>query len=447
MGPLTRAVAEYLEGNFSRFHTPGHKGKDRFAPYFGWGELWRWDVTECAGLDSLFEASGPIRETERRYSRLYGTADSLISAGGSTLCIQAMLALALKPGDSLLAVRGVHVSAVHAMALLDLHPQWVLPSIDQTTGLVGAVSPEEVKRALACNLNLKAVYLTSPNYFGAISDISALSSICHSFGVPLLVDNAHGAHLAFLPQNLHPIALGADLCCDSLHKTLPVLTGGAMLHVGNQSYVPQAREKMALFGSTSPSYPVMLSIDAALSYLETDIAGDSVRVATAVEEAAIVAREQGCLLPRFPLQDPWRLTLSAAPLGLDGPGLAAHLRKHRIEPELVSDQFCVLMASPGNDEEDFRRLAEGLRSLPRGSGRFFQPAGFTLPRQKVSLREAVFAPSQTLPLEQAVGKVAGAMVSPCPPGMALVVPGEEIDNQTAALLKSYGIFSIPVLHW
>ena len=263
MGPLSRAVAEYLEGDFSRFHTPGHKGKDRFAPHFGWGEVWCWDVTECAGLDSLFEASGPIRETEQLYSRLYGTADSLISAGGSTLCIQAMLALALQPGDSLLAVRGVHSSAVHAMALLDLHPQWVLPSIDQATGLAGAVCPEEVERAFTCNPRLKAVYLTSPNYFGSISDIATLSKVCHSFGVPLLVDNAHGAHLAFLPQSLHPIGLGADLCCDSLHKTLPVLTGGAMLHVGNKAYASQARRKMALFGSTSPSYPVMLSIGGA----------------------------------------------------------------------------------------------------------------------------------------------------------------------------------------
>ncbi|MGI6403734.1 MAG: aminotransferase class I/II-fold pyridoxal phosphate-dependent enzyme [Oscillospiraceae bacterium] len=446
MGPLSRAVAEYLEGDFSRFHTPGHKGKDRFAPHFGWGEVWCWDVTECAGLDSLFEASGPIRETEQLYSRLYGTADSLISAGGSTLCIQAMLALALQPGDSLLAVRGVHSSAVHAMALLDLHPQWVLPSIDQATGLAGAVCPEEVERAFTCNPRLKAVYLTSPNYFGAISDIATLSKVCHSFGVPLLVDNAHGAHLAFLPQSLHPIGLGADLCCDSLHKTLPVLTGGAMLHVGNKAYASQARRKMALFGSTSPSYPVMLSIDAALSYLEREVARDSVRVSQEVERAAAIAEEQGCFMPRFPLKDPWRLTLSAAPLGLDGPGLAAHLRGHQIEPELVSDPFCVLMASPGNTEEDFRRLAEGLRALPRGSSHFSQTAGFTLPRQKVSLREAVFAPSQPVPLEQAVGRVAGAMVSPCPPGIALVVPGEEIDSQTATLLKSYGIFSIHVLH-
>ena len=160
MGPLSRAVAEYLGGDFSRFHTPGHKGKDRFAPHFGWGEVWCWDVTECAGLDSLFEASGPIRETEQLYSRLYGTADSLISAGGSTLCIQAMLALALQPGDSLLAVRGVHSSAVHAMALLDLHPQWVLPSIDQATGLAGAVCPEEVERAFTCNPGLRP--FTSP---------------------------------------------------------------------------------------------------------------------------------------------------------------------------------------------------------------------------------------------------------------------------------------------
>ncbi len=445
MGPLTRAVEQYLKGDTSRFHTPGHKGRCGSAP-FDWGELWRWDVTECAGLDSLFEADGPIRETERAYSRLYGTDDSLISAGGSTLCIQAMLALALNPGDSLLAVRGVHRSAVNAMALLDLHPQWILPSLGEETVLAGSVFPEEVEAALASNPRLKAVYLTSPTYFGAVSDIAALSRICQSFGVPLLVDNAQGAHLTFLPQNLHPMALGADLCCDSLHKTLPVLTGGAMLHVGNKVYASRAREKMALFGSTSPSYPVMLSIDAALDYLEDGFGEDGAKVTQQVEYMASIAGEQGCLLPEFPLRDPWRLTLSASPLGLDGAGLAAHLRGHGIEPELVSEEFCVLMASPCNTERDFLRVEQALGSLPRGTARSPKTAALTLPRQKVSLREAVFAPSHLVSLEQAVGKIAGAMVSPCPPGIALVVPGEEIDEDTASLLKSYGIFSIHVLH-
>lgn len=444
MGALNRAVEDYRRREMSRFHMPGHKGMP--LPGLEWGGAASWDVTECHGLDSLYQAEGPIREMEREYSRLYQTAGSFLSAGGSTLCIQAMLALALRPGEELLVGRGVHTAAVRGMALLNIHPRWVLPPTDEITGLAGAISPQQIEEALERYPECKAVYLTSPTYFGVISDIAGIGAVCHKGGVPLLVDNAHGAHLAFLPEPLHPIALGADLCCDSLHKSLPVLTGGAMLHLGNPDYLAEARDKLALFGSTSPSYLIMQSADAALDYLSQQAAQDMIRVSARLEHLAQLARKRGFLLPEEKRIDPLRLTLGAAPLGYTGEELGSWLREKKIEPELVYERFCVLMASGFNREEDFSRLEEALEELPVKTALPRRKAiPLTLPKQGMSLREAVFSAVEELPLEAAIGRMAGRMTTPCPPGIALVVPGEGIDREMANLLKSYGILRVNVV--
>ena len=438
---LTGAMEDYLARDMSRFHMPGHKG----APLPVLGDISRLDVTEVEGLDSLCHASGPIRKTELAYSGLYGTVGSFISAGGSTLCIQAMLALALRPGDTVLAGRGAHTAALNAMALLDINPVWVVPPVCAESGLALAVSPNQIEEMLALHGDVKAVCLTSPNYFGVICDISRISDLCGRYKVPLLVDNAHGAHLAFLPDSLHPISLGADICCDSLHKTLPVLTGGAMLHIGNPDYLPRAREMLALFGSTSPSYPIMLSIDSALDYLRGEMRAGLLRVAERISGLAVLAKSRGFLLPDAPLLDPMRLTLGAAKLGYKGAELGAYFRKSQIEPEYAGTTFCVLMASPFNSPRDFERLEQAISALPARAPLPVIPFDFTLPRREVSLREAVFAPTQTVATEDASGRIAGATAAPCPPGIALVSAGELIDAETAALLKKYGILQVNVL--
>lgn len=438
---LSDAMKAYLDKNPARFHMPGHKGK----PLPLLGDIAKWDLTEVVGLDSLYHADGCIHDTELAYAKLYGTADTVLSAGGGTLCIQAMLALALQPGDALIAGRGVHTAAVNAMALLDLHPIWVMPQTDDATGLSGQVTPEEIEASLSANPAAKAVYLTSPTYYGAIADIKVIADVCHRFGVPLLVDNAHGAHLAFLSESLHPTALGADLCCDSLHKTLPVLTGGALLHIGNLKYQEAARKKMALFGSTSPSYLIMLSADLALPYLQTQIAADIQVVAASLEELAAAAKAKGFLLPEFPLSDPMRLTLGGAPLGYTGEALDTHLRKKGIEPEYAGGGFCVLMASPFNEESDYTRLHRAIEGIPSHQPLLQANLAFTLPQQAVPLRGAVFAESETVPVEDAIGRVAAALVAPCPPGIALLCAGEHIAEDTALLLKSYGICMVDVV--
>jgi arginine/lysine/ornithine decarboxylase len=418
---------------------PGHKGR-LAAPL---SVAAAWDVTEIPGADSLYEASGAIAKLEREYAALYGAAGSFLSAGGATLCIQAMLALACKPGSKLLCGRGLHVAAVNAMALLDIDPVWVYPE-PGAGGLYGSVTPGAVRDALEKNPGVSAVYITSPNYYGLICDIPAISAVCREAGIILLVDNAHGAHLRFLPEDIHPIALGADMCCDSLHKTLPVLTGGAMLHIGNPRFLAEAKAKMALFGSTSPSYLIMLSADMALDYLRGGVREDLSRVSERIALISRLAAGRGFTLPEGAL-DPLRLTVCFAAMGYSREDFAEYLNCEGVEPEFMSGSWCVFLASPVTGDSDFDALERAITRLPRKAPREVEISPLPILKRAVSPREALFAPSESISVERAAGRVVSSYVAPCPPGIPIAVPGEVITDGMENVLKNYGIFTINVL--
>lgn len=437
--PLFSAMEAYVNKSRARFHVPGHKG---VLPYMS--GLAGLDLTEIDGCDSLYTANAGIAETERRYAKLYQSKGSFLSAGGSTLCIQTMLALALNPGDTLISARGCHTSAVNAMALLDLNPCWVFPKTDEATGLALSVTAEQIKEALAQNPDAKAVYITSPDYYGRIADIAVISAVCRESGVPLLVDNAHGAHLRFLAPSLHPVGLGADICCDSLHKTLPVLTGGAMLHVGNPKYSKDVKRYMSIFGSTSPSYLVMMSVDRALEALLGDFAEKLAETAEKVKRLEIIAENAGFLIPHG-LRDPLKLTLGYGRMGYGSGEFISLMHESEIEPEMNSDGFCVLMASPCNSGADFSRLEAFISSLPKKTPVTEHTHETVIPKKVMSPRAAVFSRQKELPLCDAAGKITGSMVAPCPPGIPLVIPGELICENLICCLESYGISRVNVV--
>ncbi|MBR3611502.1 MAG: aminotransferase class V-fold PLP-dependent enzyme [Oscillospiraceae bacterium] len=424
MNPLEKALDDYIGKDFSRFHMPGHKGAEGFPDYY------KYDITEVEGTDSLFESSGAIAETETRFAKIYGAGASLLSAGGSTLCIEAMLASSLNPGDKIIIARNCHASAVNTMALLDIYPIWINPR-----DLYGA------EKAFAENSGIKAVYLTSPDYFGVLSDINAFAKLTHKNGAKLLVDNAHGAHLHFFDEEMHPMALGADMCADSLHKSLPVLTGGALLHIKDGSLRNYAKQKMRLFGSTSPSYLIMLSADRCAEYLEEKAKEDFSVLKEKISVLRKLAFEHG-LAPKTENIEPARLTLSVKSTGMTAEEFGKKLREHEIEPEYVNDEWAVLMASPFNKEEDFVRLQKFIEDTP-GNG-FAPPEEFlpAMPEKAMSIREAVFAESEEIPVKDAVGRIAAGLNLPCPPCIALAAPGEIISDDIANLLIKYGIEKI-----
>jgi arginine decarboxylase len=423
--PLYDALRAHTMLGRSSFHTPGHKGNPEALPE----TLFSLDLTELPDTDSLFDADGPIREAEELTARIFGTARTCFSAGGCTLCIQAMLRLAAPRGGRILCSRAVHRAAVNAMALLGIEPVWAMP--------------DRVAEALREAPNVCAVYVTSPNYYGQLLDIPAISAACRERGVPLLVDNAHGTHLMFTNPKLHPLLLGADLTADSPHKTLNVLTGGAWLHIGNPSYADAAKSAMALFGSTSPGYPVMASLDLCREWLElhTDAFATLQR---RVAEIRAFAQTRGITLPTGQL-DPTRITLNTASIGLPGTKAADLFRKSGVEPEYADSAFVVLIATPFSTARDFRRLKKAIGLLPVSRPLPVPEVLPPLPPVETGLREAVLAESETVPLSSAVGRIAAEAACPCPPGVPAVMPGERVTKEAAEFLQRYGFFMLKVL--
>ena len=243
--PIYSQLLKHKLLDYSPFHTPGHK--NNFFPK----NLFELDFTELPDTDALYEAEGIILETEKNLAKLFSAKRSIISSGGCTLAIQTMLRLASQRGKKILFARNIHRSAVNACALLGIIPKWILPKSEN--GLfTGRISPQDVEKEFLNDNEISALYVTSPDYYGELTDIKTLSEICRKYNKLLLVDNAHGSHLAFLKENQHPINLGADMSACSLHKTMPVLTGGAVLNIGNSEFAENAKNAMSLFGSTSP---------------------------------------------------------------------------------------------------------------------------------------------------------------------------------------------------
>ena len=438
--PIARAVKEYIGKDFSRFHMPGHKGK----PIHPFGDATCYDVTEVAGTDSLYEASECIMETENAFAALYGVKCTLLSAGGSTLSIQTMLALVAKENAPIIASRNIHVSAVNAMALLNLLPHWVYPPCDDTgLGLGGAVTSKQIEIALKQCPDAVAVYLTSPNFFGIMADIKSISDVCKKYDVPLLVDNAHGSALKFYPNDLHPMTLGADMCCDSLHKTLPALTGAGLLHINHPRFIPYAKKAMSMFGSTSPSYMIMLSCDTCLAYIRTKAREDLASNIECINKFKSLALSKGFTLPQG-LVDEGRLTLVLNATGYTKETFRQHLEEHHIEAEYVGDSGCVFLVSPFNSQKDMARLENMINTATcDASNLTFFPV--TPPTSVLTLRQAFFSEKEEIDVNDSLNRIVAEIIAPCPPGIPVVMNGEKITSDIQKLLLMYGIKHIIVV--
>ena len=270
--PLDDFLREYVKDNKVRFHMPGHKGR----AFLGMEE---YDITEVEGADVLYSAEGVLRESMQNASELFGSVKTLYSTEGSSLSIRAMVYLiklySLSQGKKpkITAFRNAHKTFITACALTGTETEWLYGK--ENKGITCCnISAEEVRAYLDSTEELPtALYVTSPDYLGNIADIRSLSELCEEKGIILAVDNAHGAYLNFLPENRHPIHLGAHICCDSAHKTLPVLTGGAYLHVSHNApalFAEKAEYALSLFASTSPSYLILRSLDKTNGLLSAD---------------------------------------------------------------------------------------------------------------------------------------------------------------------------------
>ena len=463
--PIVDFVRRYAQSGTSRLHMPGHKGQSLlgFEP---------WDITEIKGADELYEAEGIIAQSEANATRLFGTAHTYYSAEGSSQCIRAMLFLALQAAPQtskrpvLLAARNAHKALLYAAALLDFDVEWLWPALEDSGALcscpVPAAKLADALHALAQQDRKPfGVYVTSPDYLGGVQDIAALAAVCRAQDVPLLVDNAHGAYLRFLPENRHPIALGAAMCCDSGHKTLPVVTGGAYLHLGKNAPIQDeaaVRNALALFGSTSPSYLILQSLDKCNQVLSEgyplrllQCCGYLTRLRRELNEAA---EAKHCPGPPALDGEPLKVTLDAAVLGMTGTELADALRRAAIECEYADPRYLVLMFTPENPPRDGKRLLSAMREiiaalpdeLPQPEA--LQGEFAALEQQlhtRCSIRQAVFAPQERLPVAQAEGRVCAMPTVSCPPAIPIAVSGEVITPAAVRLMQRYHVTEVSVL--
>ena len=440
--PIADFVRSYAASDTARLHMPGHKGQS----FLGCEPF---DITEVHGADALYEADGIILQSEENAARLFGTQRTLYSTEGSSQCIRAMLHLCITLRNSsqsrvIVAARNVHKSFVYAAALIGFDIVWLWS--EKTDSLCACpVSAQTLENTLnSLPQPPAAVYLTSPDYLGNLQDIGALADICHAHGTLLAVDNAHGAYLHFLHNPLHPIDLGADICCDSAHKTLPVLTGGAYLHLSNRLpavYAQQAKHAMAIYGSTSPSYLTLASLDLCNAYLARDYQPALQKAIDNIDALCEQLQSCGWQLSHC---EPLKITLHTSRCGISGQQLADRLRAKKVECEYADPDDLVLMLTPQNTAEDFARVLSAV-GLPGGEA-LIRPA-LSLPkgRQALPVREAIFAPQELIAAEYALGRICAAPTVACPPAIPIAVSGEVITQEALQLFRYYQVDSVAVV--
>ena len=434
--PIFDFAAHYTDVGGVRMHMPGHKGR----ALLGCEAM---DITEIDGADSLYEASGIIAESEKNAALLFGAHKTLYSTEGSSQCIRAMLALIRSHGERIrkngyiLAARNVHKTFVTAAGLLDLEVRFLAPS-EGASLLYAPIDLCALERIFEADAPL-ALYITSPDYLGNVAPIERLSALCHRFGVLLCVDNAHGAYLRFLSPSRHPLDLGADLCCDSAHKTLPALTGASYLHLNKglpDGFYEQAKDAMALFGSTSPSYLILASLDLVNGLLADEFPKKIQEFLPLCERFKERLLRHGFTLTG---DEPLKVTLMPKSFGYTGKEIAAHLRSANIECEFADADSLVLMLSPYMDEDALTKTADRLTDLFRRAPIKDAPPAPHIPRRAASIREAMLAPSESVPIEKALGRTVCSLAVDCPPAVPPVICGEVADEKALAILHYYGI--------
>ena len=438
--PIYDFIENYINSDFMRLHVPGHKGSEN--PF---------DITEIEGADVLYHENGILGDSQSNASLIFGTAKTVYSAEGSSLGIRGMLTLIKMYSEEkgrrpvVAAGRNAHKVFMTASALLGIEVKWIYP--ENAESVVSAeITPEGLRDFLLSLEEMPAaVYITSPDYIGNRADIRGLSEVCREYGVLLAVDNAHGAYLKFLSEDRHPITLGADMCCDSAHKTLPVLTGGAYLHISRNapaSLCDNARKAMSLFASTSPSYLILASLDKVNKSLSEGYSDKIRKTAEITEKLKGVLEENGYFLAG---NEPLKISIKAKEYGYYGTEIADILRSNKIEVEFSDPDFVVMMITPENGEEELRYLEKILLSVPKKE-RISSVIPEIIPcEQAMSVGEALFKPSESISVNNAAGRILASPSVSCPPAVPIAICGEKLSDNAVKCFNYYGTQEIDVI--
>jgi arginine decarboxylase len=436
--PLADAADAFLaDSGIAPFTTPGHKRAAHVAD-----GLLRHDLPLSSGADDLHLRADVLGKAERLAAELWGADACRFCVNGSTQGNQA-LALALgRPGDRVVVSRSLHKSVLAGLVLSGLDPVWVRPDVDPATGLPLALPAGRVAEALRAARGACGALLVEPSFVGVLSDVGAIARRCHEAGVPLVVDQAWGAHLGFHPElPAHALARGADALVASAHKTLPAFTQGAYL-LARRGRLDLARldEAFELLHTTSPSAAIMASLDRARGLLAArgeELLGATLRLAALARER--LAGVEGLVLGAA--DDPTKLALALPGTGADGLEVEADLFAEGIRLELANRDLLVPLLTVGDTEEAVERLADALvRSVERRRGEPRPPGGASAvwgvaPEAALTPRQAFFAPRATVAAEDAAGRVAAETVAPYPPGIPAIAPGELVSRELVEALR------------
>lgn len=432
--PIKDFVRKYALSKPVRLHMPGHKG----VSFLG---AEKYDITEIQGADVLYSADGVILESMDNATKLFGSGKTLYSTEGSSLAIRAMLHL-VKGYSALenkrakvLAYRNAHKSFVTSSALLGIEVKWLY---DDKNGILSCNFDLLTLESAIINEKPTAVFVTSPDYLGGVAPIAQMTEICHKHGVILAVDNAHGAYLKFASNCTHPIDQGADLACDSAHKTLPVLTGGAYLHIGKNApayFIENAVTALSLHASTSPSYVILQSIDNVNKLLHDNpyYFDGAIR---RLDKLKANLLDLGFTLIG---DERLKLTIFTKPYGYTGEEVASYLESKGIYVEFCDKDFVTMMFSPCNKNSDFKKVLKALSSLPKCQMINVAPPMAHILEVGMDMSTALFAPYEVVPVDNAVGRILSSPTVSCPPAIPVAVCGEIIDDKAVNTMKYYSI--------
>lgn len=431
--PLVDALAAYIDKNRLRQHMPGHKGEAA-----GWlaqfGALSAWDVTEADGLDDLHAPEGAIAEAAALLAQAVGARQAHLLVNGATVGIQAAILAACAPGETLLLPRNAHRAAWSALALGDISPLW-LPVAMSDDGLPLGITPLQLDEALTADPQVKAVFLVYPSFYGVCVDMAGLLAVCRRHGVISIVDEAHGAHFPFISPQKSAVRLGADLVIDSWHKSMGSLGQTAVL-LNNTDLQPE--RWLTLLQTSSPSYPLLASLDAAradwCAYTEEraqKIAADRKNLADTLRQTANLRLVGADDLPQGYNYDETKALLYSV-CGHSGWQIADVLREVGVEPEFADNRHVLFLLTYAGPEDERERLAAALLAADKLLDEL-EPQQAVLPLQQMPLPDAklrpfaaAHAPVEWLPMQQAVGRVAAGLITPYPPGIPWIGPGEVV---------------------
>ncbi len=441
--PICDFVENYITKKSIRLHVPGHKGN-------GFLGVEKYDITEIDGADELFLPKGIIKSSEHNASTIF-KCPTYYTCEGSSHAIRSMLYLAylyskrLDKEFIILSTKNVHKSFLSGVALLRAKVLFI-EGENRNNYLDQSLSPNELDNYLEkTKIKPLCLYLTSPNYLGRILDIKGISEVCKKHNILLLVDNAHGGYLHFLKESLHPILLGADMSATSAHKTLPVLTGGAYLQLSeelNEILSGDVNLALTTFGSTSPSYLILQSLDYANSIFNNKYKKKVLETQLLVEDLKNSLEKKGYSLLG---NEPFKVVIETKPYGYLGVEIKDLLQKNNIACEFCDNDFLVLMFSTEIKKSAYNKIKKFFYDLPKKLAVKKPIVKPTFNKKVMEIYEAVFAKTEVIPANKSLGRICAEINYSCPPAVPVIICGEVINEETIKRFHYYNIKKIRVV--